>query len=116
VVSAYRNASGRTVPVFWRLWLLVRNHKRPAEKPADLVVVSSLVALFGRSATAVDGTGDVIVGGVEGFQGRAAGVVDPLEAEPAAFPLLCLVYDAAATLDAGVAKLLHCCVLLLPFF
>ena len=63
----------------------------------------------------MDGPANVAVGGVERFQGRAAGEFDPLEAELSKFSLLCLADDAAVALDAGFAKSVHCCILRLLF-
>lgn len=64
--------------------------------------------LFGRVAPAVDSPGEIVIGGLECFQGGTTGIVNPLEAELAIAPFNYLVYDAAAALYAGVAKFLHC--------
>ena len=84
-------------------------------QPAVTFSAPSCVVLPGRCATAVDGPANVAVGGVERFQGRAAGEFDPLEAELAKFSLLCLADDATVALDAGFAKSFHCCILRLLF-
>ena len=82
-----------------------------------------VVLLLGSRATALDGPCHVVVGGLVRFQGRSAGVIDAHEAEPATCLFLDLVHDAAAALDAGVAKSLHCSssfffvlVILMPFW
>jgi hypothetical protein len=63
----------------------------------------------------VDGPADVAVGGVERFQCCAAGEFDPLEAELAEFPFFGPANDTAVAFDTGLAKSVHCCVLLLIF-
>jgi hypothetical protein len=75
---------------------------------AGLFIATLSNGLFDYGATAVDGPGDVAIGGVERLQGCSAGKINPLKAELAGLSLFHLVQDPAAALDAGIAKLLHC--------
>jgi hypothetical protein len=74
------------------------------------------IGLFGGGAAAVDGPGNVTVGGVERFQCCAAGEFDPFEAELTALFFLYPAYYAAVAPDACSAKSFHYCFPLLPFF
>jgi hypothetical protein len=64
----------------------------------------------------VDGPGNVAVGGVERFQGCAAGEFDSFEAELTTLFFLYLADYSAVALDAGSAKSFHFCFPLLPLF
>ncbi len=84
------------------------NEKRPTFQPAVHVSVSSFVViLFSCGATAVGSPANVAISCVSRLKGRAAGEIDPLEVEHAAFPLHMLPNAVAAALDTGVAKSLH---------
>ena len=61
----------------------------------------------GIGATALDSSGDVAIGGMDGFQGRTARKINALEAEHAPLSLDCCVDAATAAFDTGGAKLLH---------
>jgi hypothetical protein len=89
------------ISAYWLL--LLRNRKRPAEKPAFAVEVMFRVKLLGRCATAVYGPGDVAVCGVKRLESCAAGEFDLLEVKLPEFSFLCLANNAAVAFDAGSA-------------